>query len=439
MNFKNFIVLSKLNGISECEIVSNKSSQLSFSLFHEQLDNYSISSSTSIIARGIYKGKMGVVRTEKDDKLTPLDLINRIKENASLVEKDEKPVIFKGSEKYTKKNVFSKALEDWKTADKLKTLYELEKKLKSLDPRVSEVQVSYSEISYESVLANSYGLNLKNKGNYYYFYGEVVVKDGDEVKTSGDIFLDNDPSKFDLYKFSKKLVDEAVSQLHGVNIGKARKVKAVLNEDTVASLLNALLSNLSADSVQKHTSLFEGKLNTQVLSKKITVDEKPLSKNCFFQYFDDEGVACKDKRVIDHGTLLTYFYNLETAEKDHVESTGNARRAGGKMDITFNNIVLKPGRLTEDELFGKIGNGIYLTEITGLHAGLDSTSGDFSLQSSGYIIEDGKKKDALQLFTVAGNIFKLFNDVIAVGNNSKLTLSSTTCPSIAVKNLKVSG
>ena len=439
MNFKKFIALAKENDISECEIVSSKSSQLAFSLFHGELDNYSLSSTSSIIARGIYKGKMGVVRTEKDEKDTPEVLVERLKKDAVLIEKDEKPIIFEGSKKYTRKNVYSKALEEWDTKDKLAKLHELEDYMKTLDKRISEVQVSYSERSGESVLVNSHGLNLKNKSNYFYFYAEAVVKDGDEVKTAGDIFLDSDPSKFELKKFAEKIVEDAISQLHASPIGKARKTKAVLNQETVASLLNALLSNLDAESVQKHTSLLEGKLNTQVVSKKISIDEKPLTKNCFFQYFDDEGVACKDKKVINHGTLLTYFYNLETAKKDGVESTGNGARMGGKMGIAFNNIVLKPGKLSEDELFAKIGDGIYLTEINGLHAGLNSQSGDFSLQSEGFLVKDGKKAGPLELFTVAGNLYKLFNDVIAVGNNSKLTLSSTNCPSIAVKNLKVSG
>ncbi len=439
MNFKKFLSLAKESGIEECEIVGNKSASLSFSLFHGELDNYSSSSSTSFIARGIYKGKMGLVRTEKDEKDSPKELVEAIKKNSQLIEKKEEPIIFEGSKKYSRKNVYSKALEEWDTKDKLEKLHKLEDLLKSLDSRVTEVEVSYSESSSESQLANSHGLNLKNKSNYFYFYGSVVVKEGEEVKSGGDMFLDSDPSKFDLEKFAKKIVDEAVSQLHATPIGKARKTKVVLNPDCVSSLLSALLSNLSAESIQKHTSLMEGKLNEQVVSKKISVDEKPLTKNCFFQYFDDEGVACFDKKVIDHGKLLTYFYNLETAKKDGVESTGNAARMGGKMGIAFNNIVLKPGKLSEDQLFEKVKDGIYLTDINGLHAGLNAQSGDFSLQSAGFLIKDGKKSEALELFTVAGNLYKLFNDVLAVGSNSKLTLSSVSCPSIAVKNLKVSG
>ena len=436
MNSKKFIQLATECGLSASLITVSKVSRLSFSLFHGEIDSYSKSTTSKILASGIYKGKLASASTEKDDASTAQFLIEQIKEGASLIEKKAKPEIYKGSKRYHKKNLYSKELAAWEDSKKLELLHELEDTLKGLDPRVSEVEVSYSEVDSDFSFTNSYGLNLKNKSNYYYFYGSVVVKDGDEVKSYGDIFLDSDPSKFHLKEFAQEIVQNAVSLLHGTGL-KSKKYKAVLNQDVVSSLLNALLSNVSAEKVQKHSSLLEGKLGQQVLSKKISVDERPLEKNCFFSYFDDEGVATTNKKVFSRGKLVTYFYNLETAAKDGVESTGNAARAGGKMGISFNNIVLKPGKLSEEELFEKIKNGVYITSISGLHAGLNDTSGDFSLQAEGFHVKDGKKAGPLTLITIAGNLYDVFKDVIAVGNNSKLTLSSTNTPSIAVKNIAV--
>ena len=203
-------------------------------------------------------------------------------------------------------------------------------------------------------------------------------------------------------------------------------------------LINAFLSNASAEKVQKHSSKFEGKLNTQIASKKLTIYEKPLLDNIFRSYFDDEGVAKKNKTVVDKGILKTYFYNLETAAKDNIESTGNGARTGSKIVVDFSNLVIKPGKQTEDQLFETIKNGLYITELSGLHAGLNAESGDFSLESKGYLVKDGKKDKALGLFVLSGNIFTLFNDIIAIGNNSKLLIDSNVVPSIAFKNLKYS-
>ena len=39
--------------------------------------------------------------------------------------------------------------------------------------------------------------------------------------------------------------------------------------------------------------------------------------------FDSEGVASYNKNVVENGILKTYLYNLKTANKDGVQSTGN--------------------------------------------------------------------------------------------------------------------
>lgn len=437
MNSKKFIELSKEKGLEAAEIVSSKKSSFSFEIFKGEITSFSVSSNTGISARGVYKGQMGYATCEKDDKDTPSVLIDQIKTSAGLLEKSEKPIIFKGSDKYHKKFVYNAALEDWKAEDKIALAKKIEKELYALSDKVTDVEVSFRQSSSESTFVNSYGLNLKNKDNYFLIFADVVVKEGDDIKSYGDVFLDNDPSKFDLKEFTKHIVDSAVESLGGTPI-KTKKYKAVLSREVVSSLLNALISNVSAESVQKHSSLLEGKVGTQILSKKITIDEKPLTKNCFFTYFDDEGVASQNKRIFDKGVLKTYLYNLETAAKDGVESTGNASKAGGKIGIGWSNLVLKPGKLTEEELIAKIGTGVLITDITGLHAGLNAQSGDFSLEAQGFHVVDGKKAGPLTLVTVAGNLYKVFTDVIAVGSNSKLDTSSNTVSSIAIKGLKVS-
>lgn len=437
MNSKKFFEMAAQKGVKTAEINYSVSKSFSFSLFKGELTNYSTDNSISLSARGIYNGKMGFCSTENPSPSNFNYLINAIINSASLIESDDEAIIFEGSPKYKKRNVYNKALEQWKTDDKLAIAHELENRLIAADPRISDVEISYSDSVDYLEKTNTYGLSLKQKSNSYYFYASIVIKQGDEIKSHGKVFVDNDPAKFDLNKFVNELVEEGLAKLNGTSI-KAGKYKAVFDKRCVASLANALLSNVSSEAVQKHSSLFEGKLGQKVLSSKITISEMPLNKNLYYSYFDSEGVAKYNKVVFEKGVLKTYFYNLGNAKKDGVESTGNAKSRGSKMGVGFGNIVIKPGRLTLDQLFTKIENGIYLTDISGLHAGLNSMSGDFSLQSEGFHVINGKKAGPITLFTVSGNLFKLFNDVIAVGSDSELLASGTTTPSIAFRNLKIS-
>lgn len=438
MNFNKFFKEAKEAGITTSEVSFSKSTSTSFSLFHKELDNYLISNQSVLKARGIYEGKLGTVTTEDLTSNAIPYLISTIKSTAYYIEKDEEPIIFKGSKKYHKKNLYNRELANVSIDKKIETLHEVEDLAYAYDKRITEVSVSYLEKDVESVLVNSYGLKLKSKTNYYYFYLYVVAKEGDEVKSDGDLFLESDFSKFSAKDFVKSVCEKTLSKFHGISI-KSKTYKAVLNQDVVGNLLSALINNsCSAENVQRKSSLFVGKLGTQILSNKVTVEEKPLEKNCFFTYFDNEGVATYNKKIFDKGVLKTYLYNLETAKKDNVESTGNGYDHGSKIGIDAVNLYLKPGRLSEEELFKKIKNGVYITSITGLHAGLNPNSGDFSLQAEGYEVVDGKIAKPLGLITVGGNLVDVFKDVLAVGNNSKLLVTAITTPSIAIKNLKVS-
>ena len=99
---------------------------------------------------------------------------------------------------------------------------------------------------------------------------------------------------------------------------------------------------------------------------------------------------------------------------------------------------MKPGKKSQEELFQEVGNGVYITDVSGLHAGLNPRSGNFSLQSTGFLIKDGKKDRGLDIITVSGNLVSLFKDIQLVGNDSKEFIGCKV-PSVVVKTLGVSG
>ena len=90
-------------------------------------------------------------------------------------------------------------------------------------------------------------------------------------------------------------------------------------------------------------------------------------------------------------------------------------------------------------LFAECGNGFYLTDVQGLHAGMNKTSGNFSLQAAGYMIRNGKLAEPVNLITIAGNLLKVMESIKALANNSEMQLSSITCPSVYIKSIAVSG
>ncbi len=439
MRTKKFFELAQTLGLESCELVIKKSTSIDMNVYQSEVENYSIADSRIIYARGIFNGKMGFAMSEKDGPKTPEYLVNQIKISAGNSESDDIAIIFEGSEKYKKRNMFNKKITEMSEEAKLENLFIIEKKLKAFDPRVTDVDAaSYSESQNQLELYNSFGLKLKEKDNFFYYYASVVVKDGEEVKTGYKVALFNDPDKVDLDAFVNEVGQNALSKLGGKPCPSG-KYPTLINPRVTASLLAAFLGSANAERVQKRSSLFIDKLGEKVASKKVTVLDAPLTKNVFYSYFDGEGVAKFNKPVIEKGVLKTFFHNLSTAAKQGVEPTANGANSGGKIGISISNIVLKPGRKSKEDIMSTITEGFYLTEVQGLHSGLNPTSGDFSLQASGFMIRDGKLAEPVNLVTIAGNLQKLFLDVKAVANENELQLSSYTTSSILVKKLAVSG
>lgn len=439
MRYDKFFELAKEKGIEEVELSISTSSDLSFSLFHGEIDNYSSSTTTNYLARGIYKGKLGAIISDVYDKTSPEIFVNEIINNAKFIENEDPVFIFKGSPKYKKINTFNKDLDGFSIDIKLKKLHELEQKILKGDKRIVEVEgVSYEESFSSNTIINSHGLKLTQKNNYFFYYGGAVAKENGQTKTGGEIYFNNDFSKFDVDALANKIVKNAVSQLGG-EAPKSDTYKAVLAPEVVKSLLSAYISSAIAEDVQKNSSLFIGKLNKKVASSKVTVSDLPLKRTIFARYFDDEGVATYNKDIIKRGVLNTYLYNLSSAAKDNVESTGNGQVSGSKTSTDTMYVEMKAGKKSQEELFREVENGVYITEVQGLHAGLNPRSGNFSLQSTGFLIKDGKVDRALDIITVSGNLVDLFMNVIEVGNDSKEFVNAIKVPSVIVKKLVVSG
>lgn len=439
MRYDKFFVLAKEAGIEEAELYIGESYSLSFSLFHGEVDKYSSNKSMTILARGIINGKFGTATCDSWNVEHAKYLVNEIVKNAKVIENEDPAFIFEGSPKYKKISTFNKELANISIEEKMKKLHELEDAIRHGDPRVIEVGgAEYEEAASSTTILNSKGLKLAQKSNYFVYIGQAVAREGTQTKSGYDLFLDNDFSKFDVKELAKKVVEVTVNQLGG-EACESNTYKAVLSPDVVTSFLSFYIGNADAEEVQKRSSLFIGKLGQKVASSKITIEDKPLQRNVFSRWFDDEGVATYNKAIIKNGVLQTYLYNLTTAAKDGVQSTGNGSRGGSKMGTSAFFLQLKPGKKSQEELFKEVGNGVYITDVSGLHAGLNPQSGNFSLQSTGFLIKDGKRDRGLDVITVSGNLIDIFKDVLEVGSDERVFPSGVACSSLLIKKIVVSG
>ena len=101
------------------------------------------------------------------------------------------------------------------------------------------------------------------------------------------------------------------------------------------------------------------------------------------------------------------------------------------------------GDCTEEELLRKADRGVYINFVGGLHAGANAITGDFSLQSAGFLLENGHQTAPVKSFTVAGNFFELLKQITAAADNVKVPMpggiTNFGAPSVLVEGLTVAG
>lgn len=439
MNTKKFFEKAKEAGIESCQLLIYTAESTSVRIFHHEIDSYTVENDSSVIASGIYDGKYGSCITEKMENSSIDFLIKGIIDSAKVSERTDCLSIFPGSEKYKKKNFYSQELAATPMKDKIQLIKDIENDLFACGEDVNEVEgVDYSESENNMALYNSYGLKLKEKKNYAVISASIVLKRDEEVKTNGKYSFVTAIKDFDKEKFIKDIYGDGCKKFGGKQC-PAKKYPTLLDRDVFGTLVSCFLSANNSIAIQKNSSFLVGMEGKVVASKKVSVDDIPLKKGPAYTYFDAEGVARHNQKIVNHGVLMTHFYNRETAAKANRETTGHASLGDGKLSVSQTNVVVKPSKTSKEDLIKNVKLGVYITDIAGLGTGLNAASGDFSCQAEGFMIRDGKIAEPLDLITLAGNLMQMLKDVKGLDSNFKDKIIGVSCSDALIKSMSIGG
>ena len=90
MKYDKFFELAKAAGIEEAELYVETSYALSFSLFHGEVDNYSLENGSYYVARGIINGRFGAASCDVYNAQRAKYLVDGIVANAKIIENDDR-------------------------------------------------------------------------------------------------------------------------------------------------------------------------------------------------------------------------------------------------------------------------------------------------------------------------------------------------------------
>lgn len=433
-------------GFTDCEIYFVKSNNFDVKIFKGEISDYKDAKLHGVSFRGTFDSNMGYAYTEKIDFDVIGLLIKNAKENAQIIEDSEKEILYKGDTDYKKINTYNEKLNEITVDTKIKDALSMETIAYNFDKRVISVDnCVIANGESEVYISNTLGLELHSHTNFCLAYLYARVIENNQTKVNGEIWIDNDYSKFDPKKLSEKAVEKSLSYLGAKQIPSGNYKTIILNE-AFTDLLSCFSEIFFAINCQKGFSLLKGKLNTKIASDVLTLRDDPLKENSLIRVpFDSEGVKTFDKILVDKGILKTYLYNLKSANVDGVKSTGNGFKASYKsyVNTSCTNFYIEPSQTTLEKMANTVCDGIIITELSGLHAGINTISGDFSLSATGFLIENGKITKPVEQITIADNFYDILKNIQIVGNDLDFGMPSSSgsigSPSVYVGELSVSG
>ena len=442
--FKNAVIAkAQAMGISDYELYYEASDSTEIGVFQHEICEFSANTSGGVCFRAIVNGKMGYASTEALTESEAAAIVERAVDNASVLEAEEPVFLGEGGKTYHALAQAPYVLPE--TDELINMVLDAQNKLYAADEAV--IDGSQSQViagSERLAIYNSKGLDLQYENNLLGLIVAAVVTDGNEKSDDYQLKV-GAPDAIDSAALAAKAAAGAKAKLGG-EVAPTGNYPVIFNPDAMASLLQVFSGIFSSEAAQKGLSKLGGQEGQVIASPVVTLVDDPFyCDSAMPMPFDAEGSPTYRKNIIEQGVFKTLLYNLKTAAVAGVQTTGNASKGGydapvGIRPFTFH---LAAGEYSEAQLLEKAGNGVYITSLSGLHAGANPITGDFSLQSSGFMIEDGKKTIPVRSFTVAGNFYELLKNITAVADNVTLPWATGKtafgAPSVLVEGLSIAG
>lgn len=443
--FSSLVFAKGKDKLNEMEIFYSSRKTLKIEVFNQKVDNYVVSDTEGVALRGVGSDGVGHSYTERLDEESAEMIVEEAYQNGKFTDSNERPLFPKNYDHSV--NVVKKPeeMEEFQTEEKIRMVLNLENEALKLDSRVTKTQMcTYEDSRTVRRVKNTMGLDLEESSYMGYIYLSVVAEQDKDVSTGSSYGVFKNPNEIQIAKIAKEAVEEAVSLLAARPVGSGN-YRAVIRNRVFVDILEGFMPAFSGLNVQRGLSFLKGKEGDLIGSPEITIIEDPFMEGGYCSCeFDDEGYKTSRKTIVDRGRLNGFLYDSVASGNIGRDSTGNGFRGSIKSTIGIRptNILVKKGTRELIRIIEEMDSGIFITEVSGLHSGLDSVSGDFSLQAQGFEIVKGTLGRPIKGITISGNLIQLLKGVEEVSDDILFGIPGDGCygaPSIKINSISVSG
>ena len=318
---------------------------------------------------------------------------------------------------------------------------QLEQMCLDSDSRIQSVRsAAWSDAWGEFALVSTSGISVYSEGGSCSVGVQPLAVEGNETQIgyAGDAARRAD--LLDLDRVVSEAVEGATGML-GATKPQSKQLTVVFEPSVTAAFLGTIAGALTGDRVIKGRSPFADRLGEKIASPELFLFDDPTNiESLGADNHDGEGLATRKNTLIEGGVLSSYLHNSYTARRAGVRSTGSAIRSPRSTPgVGTHALCMTPGSGDRNELFAKIGSGVFIRGVNGLHSGVNPVSGDFSVGAYGQHIENGVLGPPFREATIASTLQRMLLDVVAIGGDFEFLPTGSGVSSIAIADVALSG
>ncbi|NKF21435.1 metalloprotease PmbA [Solimonas sp. C16B3] len=280
-----------------------------------------------------------------------------------------------------------------------------------------------------SAYANTHGFFAARRGTRHSLSCAVIASVGDDMQR--DYWYSNSRVPAELMApdaVGTKAGQRTVARL-GARKLATRRARVLLPPELARGFWGHYIGAMSGGALYRKASFLLDRLGSEVFSPLVSLRQAPhLLRASGSAYHDSEGVATRDRTLVERGRLEGWLLGSYSARKLGLQTTGNA---GGVF-----NLIAEPGTLDFDGMLREMGEGLLVTEMLG--HGVNGVTGDYSRGAAGFWVENGEIAYPVDELTVAGNLLDMAKQIIAVGNDVDVH-ANTRSGSVLIDGMTVAG
>jgi PmbA protein len=414
-----------LKNADQAEIYIETTENIDATIQNDQVDFAKEAHSMGLGIRVICDNRMGFAYTTQNKKLeeTVKKAVsnahaNLVDENFAFASKSDYPVV---------KDIYHNKFDTLELEDTIS----LGKSMIGtvLDNKCQPTSGGVSAGCYKTLIINSEGASCEDASTYFSSFIAVNVPDGEGVSSRK---LDIDPEKI-----ANKACEIALNSRGGKSV-ETGDMKILLDHHAASGILSTFSQAINGDNVQRGRSIYADKLDKEVSSPSLNIyDDGTIKGGLNSSRGDGEGTPSQKTVIIENGILRNFIYDIHTANKGKIQSTGNGMRASfnDMPAVGLSNLVVD---FKEQEELSEIKDGILVTDVLGAHTA-NPISGDFSVEAmNAFKIEKGEVVYPIKKAMLSGNIFSILKDATAASQKTR-QLGPFIVPPITVSSLRVVG